>query len=426
MIKKCIYKIGARIRNPELKKNYEFLKKSENWSIEELENYQFNRLKILLKGAYECSPYYQRMFFELNMTPEDIESLADLSKLPIINKNELIENSESIQQKDDSTKMFLAETSGSTGEPITFYKSSEWDSSNRAAQLRGYSWHDVKPWERNGYFWGFSFSHKEKYKMKIMDYLVNRYRLFSYDSEKIVEFSKKLKKATYIEGYSSMIYEVAQTINEKSLGPYNLKMVKGTAEKIYDSYQPEVIKAFGQKMISEYGSAEAGIIAFECPSGNMHITMEHMIVEEVDGEAIITNLNSTTFPIIRYKIGDSIILNKNKKCDCGKNHYIIEDVLGRTGKKIYGYSNKYPSLTLYYIFKNIVLKHNIHLNYQAKQSKKGFLTIDLEQEIDKKTEAILMTECQNYFSDDVKVEIRSNTLKRNYDQKFKDFISEID
>lgn len=425
-MKKWIYKIGARIRNPELKKNYDFLKQTEDWTIDELEKYQLNRLRELLDGAYEHSPYYHNIFTRLNMTPDDIKTLSDLSKLPITSKKDLIENSKNIQQKEDSTKMFFAETSGSTGEPITFYKSSEWDSSNRAAQLRGYSWYGVKPWERNGYFWGYSFSPKEKYKMKVMDYLVNRYRLFSYNSEEIVGFSKKLNKATYIEGYSSMIYEVAKTINEKSLGPYQLKMIKGTAEKIYDSYQPEVKKAFGDKMISEYGSAEAGIIAFECPSGNMHITMEHIIVEEVDGEAIITNLNSNTFPIIRYKIGDSIILNKDKKCDCGKSHYIIEDVLGRTGKNIYGDSNKYPSLTLYYIFKNMVLKHNIHLNYQAKQSKKGFLTIDLDQLIDKKTEHLLLKECQNYFSNDVRVEIKGNTLERNYNQKFKDFISEID
>ena len=114
--------------------------------------------------------------------------------------------------------------------------------------------------------------------------------MFSYSENEIRKFTSKLKEATFISGYSSMIYEVAKLANKMGLsGSFNLKMVKGTSEKIYDSYQEEVQKAFGQKMISEYGATEAGIIAFECPEGYMHINMENVILEEVDGEAVVTN-----------------------------------------------------------------------------------------------------------------------------------------
>ena len=82
--------------------------------------------------------------------------------------------------------------------------------------------------------------------------------------------------------------EIAQKVNSQQfIKPLNLKMVKGTSEKIYERYQDEIKKAFGQKMISEYGAAETGIIAFECPSGNMHINMEGVIVEEINEEIII-------------------------------------------------------------------------------------------------------------------------------------------
>ena len=43
----------------------------------------------------------------------------------------------------------------------------------------------------------------------------------------------------------------------------NIKMVKGTSEKIYESYQEEIQKAYGCRIISEYGATESGIIAFE-------------------------------------------------------------------------------------------------------------------------------------------------------------------
>ena len=69
-----------------------------------------------------------------------------------------------------------------------------------------------------------------------------------------------------------MIYQTAKLINERGLlKPKGIKMVKGTSEKIFKNYHDEVIKAFGSKIISEYGATESGIIAFECPEGNMHI-----------------------------------------------------------------------------------------------------------------------------------------------------------
>jgi phenylacetate-CoA ligase len=223
-----------------------------------------------------------------------------------------------------------------------------------------------------------------------------------------------------------MIYEVAKVINEDSLGPFNLKMVKGTSEKIYDIYQEEAKRAFGQKIVSEYGSAETGIIAYECKMGHMHIVMENVIVEEEDGEAIITNLLSESFPIIRYKLGDSIVLDEESECPCGMQHKIVKEVVGRVGKVIYGKGNKYPSLTLYYIFKNLALKHGTIINYQAVQKEKGKLDFYLDREINKETQEQLRQECLSYYSDDIEVGFLPNQLKRDYDKKFRDFISEVD
>lgn len=425
MMHKLIYTAGIKVRSPEIINRYNFLKKSEKWSIEELEKYQLHQLKRIIDIAYNKSEFYHRLFEKENITPNDIQTLEDIKKIPTISKSDLLNNSEKIQNKKIYRKLFLSETSGSTGEPLVFYRNSEWDAGHRAAQLRGYSWHDVRPWELNGYLWGYSFDFRKKLMIKIYDTLLNRFRLFSYDKNSINQFAKKVKKAVYLEGYSSMIYEVAKLINEHKLGPFDLKMIKGTSEKIYESYQEEVKKAFGQRIVSEYGAAETGIIAYECKEGHMHIVMENVIVEEENGEAIITNLISDSFPIIRYKLGDSIILDNETVCACGMKHKIVKDILGRVGKNIYGKEKKYPSLTLYYIFKNMVIKQGIVLNYQAIQEKKGELIINLEQNIKDDICRKLLEECKNYFSDDVKITVVENSLRRDYNGKFKDFISKI-
>ena len=226
-----------------------------------------------------------------------------------------------------------------------------------------------------------------------------------------------------------MIYEVAKKINSLGLSLQfpKLKMVKGTSEKIWPSYQHEVQKAFGLKMISEYGSMETGIIAFECPSGNMHTAMEHVIVEELNGEAVITNLLSNSFPIIRYKLGDAIKLAPiDYKCPCGRSHSVILDVLGRVGKSVQGIENNYPSLTFYYVFKNIAFTSKFEVNYQAVQNKKGEVLMRIEQTYSKELESIIRKELSKYFKDDIAFTIEYGSKLHMMDGKLKDFIQNIE
>ena len=139
---------------------------------------------------------------------------------------------------------------------------------------------------------------KNNRKIRLLDQLQNRFRLFDYSDESLELLIQKIKKATYLQGYSSMIYETAKLINQKKirLDYPHLKMIKGTSEKIYPHYQEEVQKAFGKKIISEYGAAEAGIIAFECPAGNMHVNMEGVYLQEENNEIIVTKFSFLFFP----------------------------------------------------------------------------------------------------------------------------------
>lgn len=99
--------------------------------------------------------------------------------------------------------------------------------------------------------------------------------------------------------------------------------------------------------------------------------MENVYVEVIDGEIVVTNLLSRSFPIIRYKLGDAVVLaSPDYKCPCGRNHPVVLDVCGRIGKNILGKTSKYPSLTFYYVFKNIAIQDGITLNYQARQDRK--------------------------------------------------------
>lgn len=429
MFRKYIYLFGQYLRNPSLQKNYAFLKEAEKWSLEELEAYQLKKIKELLISAYKHSEFYKNKFDKLNIDVYSISSFEDFSnKIPHLTKKEILEFSSKIQSKKSFKKQFLASTSGTSGQSLKFYRNEHADSFNRAAIQRGYSWHNVNIWKRNGYFWGFNFSKLDKIKNLFLDYLQNRYRIFSYKEKELQHFIKKSQKASYIHGYSSMIYQTAVLINKFKLSkPPTIKMIKGTSEKIFDSYQKEIQEAFGLKMISEYGATESGIIAYECKQGNMHINMEGVYVEEVDNEILVTNLQMHSFPIIRYKLGDYISLaSKETMCKCGMYHTIIDEVTGRVGNNIYGINSIYPSLYFYYIFKNLSKKGHIHLNYQVIQKVKGSLDFLIDRKINDIERKKLTAEIEKYFKNDILFKIKDNVSFTYEKGKLKNFISRVD
>ncbi|WP_430536122.1 hypothetical protein [Listeria rocourtiae] len=419
-----IYKQGVKRRNPVLPEAEQFLQQSDRWSRAQLEAYQLDKLQELVQWAYKKSPYYKQLLDEVGIEPTDIQSLEDLKEIPPINKKTLLEESERIHVTSGVGPLIFSETSGSTGTPLTFHRNLEWDARHRAAIHRGYDWYGIKPWHRNGYFWGYNLDSKKNWKLKWMDKLVNRFRIFSYETAEINAFIKKLKRADYLEGYSSMIYHVAKKIEKENLPiKANLKMIKGTSEKIFDAYQPMVEKVFGSKIISEYGATETGIIAFECPDGNMHMTMENVIVEVIDGEIFVTNLFSKSFPIIRYALGDYVELDTETKCACGREHTIVKSVMGRVGKAVFGEKETYPSLIFYYIFKNMVIDGGEAVGYQVLQHEKGHLEFRVESYLSDDMRGRLKAEIVTYFSTDMTYEIQEGATFYRGGGKLKDFVS---
>ena len=423
-----IYKIGSQLRNPSLYSKLDFLLQSQYWSQERLIEYQLGQLNKLLKFARKYSVFY-RSYFAKHGFNTNLKSLDKIKQLPPITKEDLLKENLDIHTNYNFKKTFFCETSGSTGQVLTFRKNEEWDSENRAAMIRSYSWHDVNPWEYNIYFWGYNIDSVKQKKIRILDFIQNRYRIFDYNTETLESLFDKLGSVSYIHGYSSMIYELAKLFKEQETKtfPSKLKMIKGTSEMIYPYYNEEIKNIFGRKMISEYGAAESGIIAFECTSGNMHINMESVIVEEENNEIIVTNLLSYSFPIIRYKLGDYIkLLPTERRCECGLEHPIIDEVHGRVGKNIYGHSQKYPSLTLYYVFKNLYFDKGVKLNYQCIQSEKSKLIVLIKEEYSEYVERLIINELKKYFKNDLDAKIEFSQTFRTFKSKLIDFISEVD
>ena len=421
-----IYRLASKVRNPSLYGIYEELKLNENLSRDELRSIQLEKLKALLVFAGKYSSYYKDIFKVNGFQPEDLVSFSDVNIIPPSNKRMLIEHNKAVHADYPFKKLRKAITSGTSGESLSFMRSEQWDSANRAGVMRGYSWYDVKVSDKNGYFWGYNIDTSASTKIRIMDAMQNRYRLFQYTDQEIKDFCEKIKDATYLSGYSSMIYKIAQEVNKRGIAFNDIKMVKGTSEMILPKYQEEVKKAFGIKMISEYGAAETGLIAFECPHGNQHINTDAVFVEtDENDEILVTNLYSYSFPIIRYRLGDIVTLS-DAACTCGMKHPLLEDIVGRKGANVVGNTKEYPSFTFYYVFKNLALEDDISLNYKSYQSHPGEVVIEIEGNENLQTESLIKKHLRTYFNSDVLFHIKfvkSFSSDKKKKQSFTSFIN---
>ena len=131
------------------------------------------------------------------------------------------------------------------------------------------------------------------------------------------------QKPVYFYGYASALHLLAQLMINKNIKiKYKLKGIVSTSENLYDFQRKTIEQAFDCPVINEYGARDAGIIAYECPKGRMHISAENMIVEILDiqtnqpvepgkpGLVVITDLNNFSMPRLRYKLGDVAALSK--------------------------------------------------------------------------------------------------------------------
>jgi phenylacetate-CoA ligase len=104
-------------------------------------------------------------------------------------------------------------------------------------------------------------------------------------------------------------------------------------------------EAFGVAPLDVYATVECGPVGWECPgSGAHHLNDDVQIVEIVDdagcpvpegepGDVVVTQLNCTAQPLLRYHTGD-IAARLPGRCACGRGLGLMSPVQGRASHTI--------------------------------------------------------------------------------------------
>ena len=321
---------------------------------DQLRALQLEKLRSVLAHCAASVPYYRESFRKAGFEPGDVKSIGDLAGLPVLDKSILREHTQEFLSEGITEKTQIAKTGGSTGEPLAFPVGSSLRASSVANMVRCRRWWGIDIGDPSANFWGHSryvrgrrMDDVKKALSGIKARLLNRIVCNAYDlSDEAMEgYWRRITafRPAFIIGYATSLYTFADFVSRRGYlgGDLALKAVISTAEVLYD-WQADVISAaFGCPVVNEYGMCEAGIIAYQCPSGSMHVMDESVIVETLPvegsetGEIVVTELENPAAPLIRYNTKDMASF-VGGPCDCGRGLSRISKVEGRAYDIIYG------------------------------------------------------------------------------------------
>jgi phenylacetate-CoA ligase len=349
----CTY-IGWQLNNVRYGKNFDawtkFYSESVLWSEGELKEYQREKMTELIRHCFSSVPFYRKKWRSMGLSLEDFKDLEDLSKFPYTNKENIHSNlKELISENYDQKKLLKSMTSGSTGTPVTRYFTKDeiqrhyaifWNRlrqdvtlGDRYASFQG--WDVVPSSQEDPPFWRENYAGNQRlYSMRHLS------------REKLKSYIESLSKEpfVYYQGYVSVMTIIAEFMEENGFQlAQNPKAVFATAEQLNSMSRNIIEKAWKTKVWDEYCQTEYCAMIRQCEYGNHHPQLDYGIIEyEPIGydegyllaEIICTGFVPFASPLIRYRIGDRVLLDEKGECPCGAPGPVIKEIEGRMSNYI--------------------------------------------------------------------------------------------
>jgi phenylacetate-CoA ligase len=305
--------------------------------------WQGDRLRTIVKKAYENVPLYREKYDTAGIKPEDIRSLGDIGKLPIITKDDLRASfpDRLRSRRMGPEKCIVISTSGSTGAPVRLYQS------KRIVQLAPYEFllglalmpKILGAWagQRIGKKIMLIIPEDERFDVYLIVKRVLSLPVFLRKSLRAVSTAEnprdhiraiQAEKPDVIASDVMALSNMAAIVRAEGLAlpPVPLLIVGG--EFMDDRTRRTLARTLEAEILEHYGAEEVGTIAFECSAHQgLHILWQSVLVEVLNegksapagtpGDIVVTNLWNTVCPIIRYSgLGDVGVMNE-ERCACG-------------------------------------------------------------------------------------------------------------
>ncbi|UFS72856.1 phenylacetate--CoA ligase [Geomonas sp. RF6] len=388
---------------------------------EEMEQLQLERLQATLNRVCKNVTCYKNRFKEIGMEPEDIRSIADLSKLPFTTKEDLRLNYPYGMFAVPLREVVrIHSSSGTTGKPTVV----------------GYTRQDIKTWSNivARFMTAAGVTHDDVVQIAFGYGLFTGAFGLHYGSEMIgasvipTGSGNTEKQIMIMQDYKttalvctpSYAVTIAERMEKMGVDPKSLSLKVGLfgGEPWSEAMRREIETRLGISATDNYGLSEVigpGVAGeCQCKKG-MHICEDSFVAEIIDpdtgevlppgsvGELVLTTLTKEAFPMIRYRTRDITSLEYGK-CDCGRTTVRMKKTMGRSDDMlIIKGVNVYPSQIEEVLF----AVEGCEPHYQLVVDRKGTLdTLEVRIEV---TENIFFDEMkqQKAFLDKVERRIDS-------------------
>lgn len=321
--------------------------KIECMSKEDMEELQLKRLQDVVTTAYNKVPYYHKRYTEKEVYPEDIETLADIEKLPFTTKTDLRESYPfglfAVEQKDI---IEIHTSSGTTGKPtVSGYTKEDLDIWGeviaRGLTMMGVDENDIiQNTHGYGLFTGGFGVHYGGQKVGATVVPISTGQTL-----RQIEIMKDFKTSVLIFTPSYGLH-IAEELDEMGIKPsdLNLKVIGFGSESWTDAMRKQIEDKFQIPAYNIYGLTEVmgPGVAMECSQQDgLHLSEDHFYPEIIDprtlkqvpentqGELVLTTLTRVGMPLIRFRTRDVTKIH-HEKCGCGRTLVKMDRITGRT------------------------------------------------------------------------------------------------
>jgi phenylacetate-CoA ligase len=301
------------------------------WGARELEAAQRTQARLLLEHASRSVPFYRERLSE------------DWYRIPLLTRTEVQDGWETLRSRNSPKahgRLYVTQTSGSTGQPVKVVGTELGRLFWRALTVREHLWHKrdfsakvcairVAPnapgpdgVTRDG--WG-----------PATDALMKTgpIAILSLSTDVGVQ-------AAWLERHDPD-YLLSYPSNLLALARRGVKLTKlREVRTIGETVTPALREAWNVPITDVFSSQEVGYIALQCPSGSglYHVQSESLVVEVLDeagkpcapgevGRVVVTTLHNFAMPLIRYDTRD--YAEAGEPCPCGRGLPTLRRVLGR-------------------------------------------------------------------------------------------------
>lgn len=330
-------------------------------SPEELDGRALRRVRTVLAHAAARVPYYRELFARARVAPEDVTTLAALSRLPVVTRTDLRESFPERTTAEDlpAARRWLTRTSGSTARPFEFYADRAGMDSWLGSHLFFLDWLGAAPWTPRIDIFGppggeaAANTPGSSALPRAVRVLVLGERVVSVAGVDLTVAALRThverfprRRPYFIRASPSYAARLAARIlaDGRALDRGPMAVMTG-AETLTPVQEATIRRAFGCRVVNHYSTWEVPHMAQSCPdhAGLLHVNSERVVLRVADadgqdvrpgerGRVLVTALANDVMPFINYDLGDWAV--RGARCPCGRGFPTLAAVDGRTGEVI--------------------------------------------------------------------------------------------